>query len=98
MRKRFPDESKVPNKYQSGDIVFFDSGSKPNPKMSARHKGPLEVVRQYKNDIQVRDLSTGIITDYLVGDLTPFFGSTKTAKELSLRHREQRKAMAILQP
>ena len=32
------------NKYCKGDYVMFDMGSKPNPKMSSRHRGPYRVI------------------------------------------------------
>ena len=62
LEKRFKDqyESKQ-NKYQPGDLVLFDAGPKPHPKMAARFKGPFEVVHQYRNDVDCRDLISGAV-------------------------------------
>ena len=40
------------NMYQTGDYVMFDTGPKPKPKMSSRHRGPFRVIAQVKNDVQ----------------------------------------------
>jgi hypothetical protein len=77
------------NKYQPGDLVMFDKGSKVHPKMSTRYKGPHEVVNQYKNDVSCRNLITGAILEYSVEDLEPFFGTKDEAIESSLRDQDQ---------
>jgi hypothetical protein len=38
----------VQNRFQEGDLVLFDAGPKPHPKMASRHKGPYEVIRHNK--------------------------------------------------
>ena len=97
VRKRLPDESSPPqNLYKAGDLVLFDAGPKPNPKMASRHKGPFEVIRQRSNDVQVRDVNTGVVTEYSVGDLSPFFGSKNVAAQLALRDQEQHEVDCIL--
>jgi hypothetical protein len=53
-------------------VVLFDAEPKPHPKMASRHKGPYKVVRQHKNDIQVRDLVTGVVLEFSVVDKEPF--------------------------
>lgn len=84
------------NSYQKGDFVMFDSGPKPHPKMSCRMKGPFEVVRQYKNDVLVRNLVTGGMKEYSVSDLEPFFGTKEAAEEAALRDQEQFRVSEIL--
>jgi hypothetical protein len=84
------------NKYQPGDFVMFDAGSKPNPKMSCRMKGPFEVVRQYKNDVFIRNLVTGGMKEYSVADLEPFFGTRDAAAEAALRDQEQFRVSDII--
>jgi hypothetical protein len=84
------------NTYQPGDFVMFDAGSKPHPKMSCRMKGPFEVVRQYKNDVLVRNLVTGSMKEYSVSDLEPFFGTSDSANEAALRDQEQFRVSEIL--
>jgi hypothetical protein len=82
VRKRLPDESSPPQYlYKAGDLVLFDAGPKPT-KMASRHKGPFEVIRQRSNDAQVQDVSTGVVTEYSVGDRSPFFGSKIVAAQL----------------
>jgi hypothetical protein len=78
-----------PNQYQPGDLVMFDTGPKPNPKMSTRFKGPHEVVYQSSNDVQCRNLITGAILTYSLEDLEPFHGTREVAYEAALRDKEQ---------
>ena len=84
------------NQYCPGDFVMFDAGAKPHPKLSSRMKGPFEVVRQYKNDVQIRNLLTGGIREYSVSDLEPFFGDKESAIEAAMRDHEQFKVEEIL--
>jgi hypothetical protein len=62
-------EPEKQNLFVKGDLILFDSGSKPNPKMSSRHKGPYRVIDHTKNDVQVRNLVTDAILKYSSHDL-----------------------------
>jgi hypothetical protein len=86
----------VQNKFQEGDLVLYDAGPKPHPKMASRHKGPYEVVRQNKNDVQVRDIVTGVVLEFSVVDLEPFFGDKSEAVIAARRDQEQHEVVEIL--
>jgi hypothetical protein len=86
------DKEAVQNRFQEGDLVLFDAGPKPHPKMASRHKGPYEVVRQHKNDVQVRDLVTGVVLEFSVVDLEPFFGVKTDAVTAARRDQEDSEA------
>ena len=77
------------NLYQKGDYVMFDTGPKPNPKMSSRHRGPYRVIVQVKNDVQVRNLITDAIHVYSVHDLEPFYGDANSAFEAACHDDKQ---------
>ena len=77
------------NKYQSGDYVMFDTGPKPHPKMSSRHRGPYRVIHQEKNDVQVSNLITDAIHMYSVHDLEPFYGTADSAFEAACHDDKQ---------
>jgi hypothetical protein len=79
----------VQNRFQEGDLVLFDAGPKSHPKMASRHEGPYEVVRQSKNDVQARDLVTGVALEFSVVDLEPFFGVKTDAVTAARRDQEQ---------
>jgi hypothetical protein len=51
--------------------------------------GPYEVTKQYKNDVEIRHLSTGKISTVFVSDLKPFRGDFLTAKALALKDADQ---------
>lgn len=84
------------NSYQPGDWVLFDRGPKCHPKMSTRLRGPFEVVQQFKNDVQVRNIVTGAITEFSVSDLEPFFGDRDTALDAARRDHDQHEVDCIL--
>jgi hypothetical protein len=65
----------VKNRFQEGDFVILDAGPKPNAKMASRHKGPYKTVRQRNNDVQDWDLFTGVVFEFSMVDLEPFFGA-----------------------
>ena len=75
--------------YRCGDYVMFDTGPKPNPKISSRHRGPYRVIAQLKNDVQVHNLITGAIHIYSVNDLEPFYGDADSAFEAACHDDDQ---------
>ena len=84
------------NMFQKGDFVMYDAGPKPFPKMASRMKGPFEVVRQYKNDVLIRNLITGGMREYSVSDLEPFYGSRTKAVDAAMRDQDQYRVDSIL--
>ena len=64
--------------------------------MSTRLRGPFEVVQQSKNDVQVRNIATGAITEFSVSDLEPFFGDKDTALHAARRDHDHHEVDCIL--
>jgi hypothetical protein len=88
--ERNPSAKQVPqNLFQPGDFILFNKGGRTVPKMSAKFKGPYEVIGQTKNDVTCRNLVTGAIQYYSVVDLTLFFGTREQAYEAALRDQQQ---------
>ncbi len=84
------------NIYQSGDLVMFDNGKRPVPKLSAKLKGPYEVVSHQRNDVECRNIVTGALTKFSVVDLEPFNGTKDEAYEAALRDQDQYQVKRIL--
>ena len=85
------------NQYQAGDYVTYDSGPKPHPKLSCRHKGPYRVVSQYKNDVECRNLVTDALVTFSLADLEPYFASSSDAAyDAALRDQDQYLVKAVL--
>ena len=80
----------VQNMYQKGDLVllFLENKDKPH-KLHPLYMGPFEVLKQIKNDVEIRHLSTGKISEVFVSDLKPFRGDLKTAKSLAVSDADQ---------
>lgn len=77
------------NRFQAGDLVLFDAGPKPNPKLSSRFRGPFEVIAHERNDVEVRDLIDGAVKRFSSEDLELFNGTRESAYEAALRDRDQ---------
>ena len=94
--KRTTNSEEKMNQYQKGDFVLFDAGSKPHPKMACRHKGPYEVIRTLKNDIECRNIITGAIQTFSTHRLSLFFGNKEEAMKAATRDDEQFTVTRIL--
>jgi hypothetical protein len=77
------------NLYQDGDYVLFDKGSKVNPKMSHRYKGPFIVKRQVSNDVYCQHMATGEAMTYDVTDLKLYAGTFEEALSMARRDQDQ---------
>ena len=84
------------NQFQATDLVLFDNGPKPKPKMSSRYSGPVEVIAQHKNDVTTRSLIDGKTTEYSVEDLKLYTGPRDMALDLALRGKSQHYVDAII--
>ena len=84
------------NYYQPGDFVMYYTGPKPHPKLATRYRGPHEVINQYKNDVEVRNILTGAVTKFSTHDLKPFFGTLEVAKEAAMRDNDQYEVTEII--
>lgn len=69
------------NEYAHGDFVLFQlDPNKPRPdKLHPRFRGPFEVIRQVSNDVECKNIITGMISTFHVERLKPFFGSYDSA-------------------
>jgi len=78
------------NMFQKGDLVllFLENKDKPH-KLHPLYMGPFEVIKQFKNDVEIRHLSTGKISSVFVSDLKPFRGDLQTAKSLAVKDADQ---------
>jgi hypothetical protein len=84
------------NKYQKGDFVLFDKGPKPHPKLAPRYAGPYQVIKQVKNDVEVRHVIMGNVATFSVEDLIVFSGDIKSAKDAALRDHSQYEVNTII--
>lgn len=84
------------NRFQAGDLVLFDAGSKPSPKLAARYRGPYEVLDHSRNDVDVRDLVDGAVKRFSSVDLELFTGTRDEGYEAALRDRDQFVVQKIL--
>jgi hypothetical protein len=85
---RATDLSQPRNEWCPGDYVFVDNLS-PQHKLQAPKLGPFVVVSQYRNDVQLKDLITGVIKGFHVDRLSLFDGTRSEAFELAMRDRDQ---------
>jgi hypothetical protein len=79
------------NLYQKGDYVLLQlDPNAPKPtKLSARFRGPYEVLEQYKNDVKVKDIITGAILTLHVSRLKIFHGTPAQARDAALLDNDQ---------
>jgi hypothetical protein len=64
------------NEYQQGDLVLYnslhDDKARRSAKLDSKYKGPYEVLRQVKDEVEVRHLALGSIQWLLVERLKIF--------------------------
>lgn len=75
------------NRYQAGDYVLLDAlfdGSLKEFKLKHRYLGPYQVIKQYKNDVEVRHLVEDSVHTFVVDTLKPFFGNDEEAFRAAL--------------
>ena len=79
------------NKYQPGDLVLFQlNPDQPKPtKLTSAYSGPYEVIKQVKNDVEVRHVSLGVIKQFHVTRLKLFAGTMEEAKVIALWDADQ---------
>ena len=75
------------NIYQPGDLVLFDIRGPQKTflptKLTAPFRGPYEVLKHHKNDVTCRHLNTGVVQQFHVDRLKPYFGTLASAKDLA---------------
>ena len=86
-----PAESR--NEYQPGDLVLYnslhDDKARRSAKLDSRYKGPYEVLRQVKDEVEGRHLALGSIKLLLVERLKIFVGSKDDAFKLAMEDADQ---------
>lgn len=66
------------------------SRDKPKPhKLHPIYLGPFSVLSHVKNDVELRHLSTGVLSTAYIEDLTAFFGTLEDAKRLAALDADQ---------
>ena len=87
------------NQFQPGDFVLYDTLYNPCnfriPKLNSRHKGPYEVIRQVKNDVEARHLNLGSISTMPVDRLCIFNGTREEGIRLAMEDADQFNIIAI---
>ena len=83
--------NQIQNVYQPGDLVLFrlDRGKHKPHKLHPIYLGPFEVIRQTKNDVEVRHLTTNTSSVFYVADLKVFYGSRADALQLATVDADQ---------
>lgn len=75
------------NTYQPGDLVLFDVRGPQHDflptKLSPPYKGPYQVKKHYKNDVTCQHLNTGVVQQFHVDRLKPYFGDIESALTLA---------------
>jgi len=86
-----PAESR--NEYQPGDLVLYDTlydnKARRSAKLDSRYKGPYEVLRHEKDEVECRHLALGSIKKLLVERLKLFVGSKDDAFKLAMEDADQ---------
>jgi hypothetical protein len=81
------------NEYQQGDLVLYnslhDAKARRSAKLDSKYKGPYEVLRQVKDEVEVRHLALGSIQRLLVERLKIFVGSKEEAFKLAMEDADQ---------
>ena len=87
------------NQFQPGDFVLYDTLYDPckfrTPKLNSRHRGPYEVIRQVKNDVEARHLNLGSISTMPVDRLSIFTGSREEGIRLAMEDADQFNIISI---
>ena len=87
-RLRATDKSQPWNEWAPGDYVYVDNVS-PVDKLQGPRLGPFQVIRQYVNDVRLRNLVTGVEKEVHVERLTPFTGTAEQALEMAMLDTDQ---------
>jgi len=81
------------NMYQPGDFVLYDTQTDAHrmrrEKLANRYTGPYEVIKQYKDEVEVRHLCMGFVVRLLVERVKLFNGTRDEAYRLSLEDADQ---------
>ena len=79
--KRAEENPVIPNSFQPGDFITLLLVGMKESKLVPRYKGPFEVIKQVKNDIECKHMSMGNIETLHVEEVQLFIGSRDQALE-----------------
>jgi hypothetical protein len=68
---------------------LHDDKARRSAKLDSKYKGPYEVIRQVKDEVEVRHLALGSIQRLLVERLKIFVGSKEEAFKLAMEDADQ---------
>ena len=79
------------NQYQAGDFVLFQlNPDNPLPnKLHPKYLGPFEVISQFKNDVECRNLIYGTVSKHHVERLKLFYGTKEEAFKMAQIDNDQ---------
>ena len=96
--ERREDNEKVPT-YLPGDFILWNSLENPcdhlDQKLATPWKGPYEVIKQSKNDIECTHVVLGEDAKLHVSRVKPFFGSKADAIRVALTDKDQYRIISI---
>ena len=86
----------IQNFYQPGDLVLKQVTTPflPN-KLAPNYLGPYKVIKQYKNDVEVRHLALGKVETVHVEKLKLFIGNEDEALKISMNDADQHMLLSI---
>jgi hypothetical protein len=92
VRKRQKDNESIPI-YLPGDFILWNSRENPcdhlPEKLTTAWKGPYEVVKQTKNDIECTHVVLGEDAVVHVSRVKPFFGTREEAEQVAMTDKDQ---------
>ena len=83
------------NTYQPGDFVTQIIRGLKDTKLIPRYRGPFQVIKQVKNDVECQHLATGVFHTLDVEKIQLFIGSSEEAKEAANWDADQYKVQNI---
>ena len=100
VKKRQEENTLVPT-YLPGDFILWNSLENPcdhlDEKLATPWKGPYEVVKQIKNDIECTHIVLGEDAVLHVSRVKPFFGSREDAIRVAMNDKDQMGIVSIEQ-
>ena len=76
------------NEWVAGDYVFVDNTS-PVDKLQGGRLGPYQVVKQYRNDVRLRNLVTNVEKEFHVDRLSAYSGTPERALRMAMLDTDQ---------
>lgn len=87
LKKRIPPDKPM-NCFQAGDFILHLEAKRPT-KLDAEYSGPYVVIKQERNNVEAKHITSGIIKFLHVSRVKPFFGTEAEAYEMGTRDNDQ---------